>query len=170
LAANNARFSLAASWFDYDGDGDSDLYVANDFGPNGLYRNDGGRFVEVAAQAGAEDQAAGMGVTFADFDLDGDVDLYVSNMFSSAGQRIAFQPRFMSDRAPSDLLGVRRHALGNTLLANRGDGTFEDVSDRTGVRMGRWAWGAMFVDLNNDAYDDLVVPNGFLTNRVKDDL
>ncbi|MCP4246723.1 MAG: hypothetical protein GY778_06710 [bacterium] len=42
--------------------------------------------------------------------------------------------------------------------------------DRTGIRMGRWAWGAMFVDLNNYACDGIVIPNGFLTNPAKDDL
>jgi len=170
LNVNNTRFSTTAAWEDYDNDGDPDLYVANDFGRNNLYRNDGGRFTDVAADAGVEDQAAGMGVSWSDADLDGDFDLYVSNMFSSAGQRIAYQPRFMESDRPDDLLGVRRHSQGDSLLLNRGDGTFADISDSAGVRMGRWAWGAVFVDLNNDACDDLVVPNGFLTNQVKDDL
>lgn len=48
---NNRRFSFAASWEDYDNDGDMDLYVANDFGRNNLYRNDGGHFVDAAAAA-----------------------------------------------------------------------------------------------------------------------
>jgi hypothetical protein len=60
--------------------------------------------------------------------------------------------------------------LGNTLLVNQGDGTFRDGSEQAGVRMGRWAWGAKFLDFNNDGYDDLMVPNGFLTNEHKDDL
>lgn len=173
LDANNARFSLAAAWIDFDGDGDADLYVANDFGRNNLYRNDGGRFVDVAAETGTEDQAAGMGVSWADFDLDGDDDLYVSNMFSSAGRRIAYQPAFMQGRAADDREAVRRHSLGNTLLLNQragGAARFRDVSEQAGVRMGRWAWGAKFADINNDAYADLVVPNGFLTNQRKDDL
>ncbi|MCZ6682975.1 MAG: VCBS repeat-containing protein [Planctomycetota bacterium] len=170
LGRNNGRFSLAASWADYDGDGDPDLYVANDFGRNNLYRNDGGRFVDVAAEAGAEDQAAGMGVSWSDFDLDGDLDLYVSNMFSAAGRRVAYQSRFMKDAAAEDKRGVQRHALGNTLLVNQGDGTFRDRSDESGVRLGRWAWGGGFIDMNNDGYDDILIPNGFLTNEFKDDL
>ena len=60
--------------------------------------------------------------------------------------------------------------MGNTLLANQGDGTFRDVSDEAGIRMGRWAWGAKFADLDNDGYEDLVVPNGFLTGAIEDDL
>ncbi len=49
LGANNSRFSLIGVWADYDDDGDPDLYVANDSGRNNLYRNDGGRFTDVAA-------------------------------------------------------------------------------------------------------------------------
>jgi hypothetical protein len=170
LGANNHRFSLIGAWGDYDGDGDPDLYVANDFGRNNLYRNDGGTFVDVAAQAGAEDQAAGMGVSWSDYDLDGDLDIHVTNMFSAAGSRIAYQPRFQAGRDEAVRSEIRNHASGNTLLANQGDGTFRDVSDEAGVRMGRWGWGAKFVDLNNDGYDDIVVPNGFLTGVVEDDL
>ena len=170
LHINNARFSLAASWADYDNDGDPDLYVANDFGRNNLYQNNNGRFKDVAAEAGVEDQAAGMGASWADFDRDGDLDLYVSNMFSSAGRRIAYQSRFMKDRSDQSRSAAQHHSLGNTLLANLGNGRFEDVSDRTGVRMGRWAWGSTFVDIDNNGLKDIVVPNGFLTNQYKDDL
>ena len=170
LGAGNDRFSTSVGWGDYDNDGDPDLYVANDFGRNNLYRNDGGRFVDVAAESGAEDQAAGMGVSWSDFDLDGDLDVYISNMFSSAGRRVAYQPAFLDTAAESDRAQARRHSIGNTLLVNQGDGTFVDMSDAAGVRMGRWAWGSTFVDFNNDGYDDLLVPNGFLTNTLEDDL
>ena len=62
LDENNLRYSFAASWVDYDNDGDPDLYVANDFGRNNLYRNDGGQFTDVAGDAGVEDISAGMSV------------------------------------------------------------------------------------------------------------
>jgi hypothetical protein len=167
---NNRRFSTAAAWADYDNDGDPDLYVSNDFGRNNLYRNDGARFVDVAAEAGVEDQAAGMGVCWSDYDRDGDLDLYVSNMYSSAGNRIAFQRRFHEKTAPTTLQGIQRHTRGNTLLINQGNGRFKSVEDGAGAAMGRWAWGAKFVDINNDGWDDIVCPNGFLTGPRPDDL
>jgi hypothetical protein len=170
LDINNDRFSLVGVWADYDDDGDPDLYVANDFGRNNLYRNDGGKFVDVAAEAGVEDQAAGMGASWSDYDLDGDLDLHVTNMFSAAGGRVAYQPRFKRDAAEQTRRSIQRYAIGNTLFANQGDGTFRDVSDVAGIRMGRWGWGARFVDWNNDGRDDVVVPNGFLTGAIEDDL
>ncbi|HKQ50210.1 MAG TPA: VCBS repeat-containing protein [Phycisphaerae bacterium] len=170
LDVNNRRFSVVATWFDYDEDGDQDLYVANDFGRNNLYRNDGGRFTDVAVQAGAEDQASGMGISWSDYDLDGDFDLLVSNMFSSAGRRITYQPRSMAGDPEADREALQRLALGNTLLASDGKGRFTDRSEAAGIVLGRWAWGAMFVDINNDGYDDMVVPNGFITGPSKDDL
>ncbi|MDP6794800.1 MAG: VCBS repeat-containing protein, partial [Verrucomicrobiota bacterium] len=71
LGHNNNRFSFAAAWEDYDDDGDPDLYVANDYGRNNLYKNTGGRFVDVAAELGIEDMSAGMSASWADFNRDG---------------------------------------------------------------------------------------------------
>jgi hypothetical protein len=170
LDVNNDRFSLASSWSDYDQDGDPDLYVANDFGRNNLYRNDGGTFIDVAAEAGVEDQAAGMGVSWADVDLDGHFDLLVSNMFSSAGRRIAYQPEFQPDGAPGERAAIQRHSLGNSLFCNTAKAGFEEVSDGAGIRMGRWSWGARFADLDGDGLPDVVAPNGFLTGDRDDDL
>ncbi|NOT29956.1 MAG: VCBS repeat-containing protein [Planctomycetes bacterium] len=172
LDQNNRRFSFAASFEDYDMDGDPDLYVANDFGRDNLYRNDGGTFRDVGAEAGADDISAGMGVTWGDYDGDGDFDLYVSNMYSSAGNRIAFQARFQAEASAEVRAHYQRHSRGNTLYRNEGDGTFEDVTPASplNVAMGRWAWGALFADLNNDGWQDLLSPNGFLTEELSDDL
>ena len=163
---NNTRMSYAAAWEDYDEDGDPDLYVANDFGRNNLYRNDGGTFTEVAAEANAEDSASGMSVSWADYDRDGAMDLYVANMFSAAGNRILDQDRF--DPVLSDGIRdtYRRFARGNTLMRNLGTGRFEDVSVDAGVTLGRWAWSSNFADLNNDGWEDLVVLNGFYSSEL----
>lgn len=170
LDANNSRFSFAAAFEDYDDDGDQDLYVSNDFGRNNLYRNEGGRFADVAAAAGVEDVAAGMGVSWADFDGDGRMDLYVSNMRSPAGMRLTGMESFQQGAQGEVREHFRRHARGNALFRNRGDGRFEDVTLELGAEPGRWAWGAIFLDLDGDGRDDLFVPNGMATNEHAEDL
>ncbi|QDT69229.1 FG-GAP repeat protein [Planctomycetes bacterium MalM25] len=170
LDESNTRFTMAAAWDDIDQDGDSDLYVANDFGRNCLYRNDGGRFVNTAVEAGVEDIASGMSVSFSDFDHNGHDDIYISNMFSSAGNRITYQGRYSERFGANSLAKIQRMARGNTLFKNRGDGAFEDVSVSADVTMGRWAWGSLFADFNNDSWDDLVVMNGFITTEDSGDL
>ncbi|MEZ5327902.1 MAG: VCBS repeat-containing protein [Verrucomicrobiales bacterium] len=171
LDDHDRRFSYAASWEDYDLDGDPDLYIANDFGRNTLYRNDfapgsgeSARFTEVAAVAGVMDHAAGMSVDWGDYDNDGWADLYVSNMFSSAGSRISQMGKFLPDVEEETKALFQRHARGNSLFRNLGaGGKFSDVSVEQVVTLGRWAWGSKFVDLNNDGWRDLVVANGFIT-------
>ena len=103
-------------------------------------------------------------------DQDGHIDLYVSNMFSSAGGRIAYQRRFQETAPDQSRAYYQRLARGNTLFKNNGDGSFSDVSETAGVTMGRWAWGALALDFNNDGFEDLFVPNGFITNDSADDL
>ena len=167
LDQNNRRYSYACSWQDYDLDGDPDLYVANDFGRNNLYRNDLGKFTDVAGELGVEDMSAGMGITWGDYNNDGRPDAYVSNMFSSAGNRITYQRQFREGKTAT--AAFQRHARGNTLFANSATG-FEDVSEVANVTMARWAWGAKFVDLNNDGWEDLYVTNGFITTEDTGDL
>ena len=167
--ANN-RWSLAAAWEDYDNDGDSDLYIANDFGRNCLYRNDRGKFSNAAAAAGVEDVGSGMSVAWGDYNRDGWMDLYVSNMFSAAGSRITSQQKFKPGIDPGERAIFQRMAKGNSLFLNVGDGTFRDVSREAGVAMARWAWGAPFADINNDGWEDLIVANGFITRDDPRDL
>ncbi|MGI9013521.1 MAG: FG-GAP repeat domain-containing protein [Phycisphaerales bacterium] len=170
LGANNFRQSFACSFSDFDDDGDQDLYVANDFGANNLYRNDRGVFTDIAAQAGVEDQAAGMGVAWGDFNRDGRDDIFVTNMFSSAGNRVTRNEKFepLGGEATADSL--QYFSRGNSLFENLGGGTFRDVSVDAGITMGRFAWGAEFADFNNDGWLDVACPNGFITNHSSADL
>ena len=181
LDKNNHRLTLAASWEDYDNDGDMDLYVANDYAPNSLFRNDAvngpangsnstRRFTDVAQTVGASDQANGMSVSWGDYNRDGWVDLYVGNMFSSAGNRVTTQTSFKQGTSDDIRATLKRFARGNTLLENQGDGTFKDTSELADVTMGRWAWSSPFVDLNNDGWKDMLVVNGFITGEDKRDL
>ncbi|MFT5303037.1 MAG: hypothetical protein ACI87E_002631 [Mariniblastus sp.] len=166
----NQRMSYSASWEDYDNDGDVDLYVANDYGQNNLFRNDDGRFTDVTSTTGSTDTAFGMSASWGDFDRDGWMDIYVSNMFSAAGSRVTHQDKFLQD-APEAKQRLQRFAKGNTLLRSEGSGKgFTDVSEQEAVAVGRWAWGSNFVDINNDGWDDIVVANGFLTTDDTSDL
>ncbi len=170
LDSNNGRWSLAAAWEDYDNDGDQDLYVANDFGRNCLYRNNGGKFVDVAGEADVEDSASGMAVTWGDYNRDGWMDVYISNMFSSAGNRITFQEQFKPNASPEVRTRLQRFARGSTLLKNLDNGPFEDVSEEAGVARARWAWGTSFIDINNNGWEDLAVANGNITGDDPGDL
>ena len=167
--ANN-RFSFAASWEDYDNDGDLDLYVANDYGRNNLYQNTNGTFRDVAPSLGVEDMSAGMSVSWGDFNRDGWMDIYVSNMFSAAGNRITYQRQFKEGVQEELREQFQRHARGNTLFQNNGKGGFDDVSVEAGITMGRWAWGSGFIDFNNDSFEDIVVANGFISTDDTGDL
>ena len=169
LDQNNRRFSFAASWEDFDKDGDVDLYVANDFGRNNLYENVNGRFVDIAASAGVEDMAGGMSVAWGDINRDSNADIYVGNMFSAAGNRVTYQRKF-TDRHAQQSQGIQRMARGNTLFMSNGNGSFNDISETSAVTMGRWAWSSRFADINNDGWEDIVVANGYFTNTDTKDL
>jgi hypothetical protein len=162
------RFTYMALFEDFDGDGDQDLYVVNDYGTNQLYRSEGGRFVNVAGESGASDAAAGMGLSVADCDLDGELDLYVSNMHTPVGMRIVEMEAFRAGRG--DLDAYRKHAQGNALLFGRGGGVFADRGVTAGVAAGGWSWGALFADWNGDGWPDLYVPNGFASGEREEDL
>jgi tetratricopeptide (TPR) repeat protein len=164
LSHNNNRFSFAPAWCDYNEDGWPDLFVANDFGRKNLYRNQAGKFRDVAAEAGVEDIGDGMSAAWFDYDGDGRPDLYVSNMWSDAGQRIVAGKQLQ----PAD--AWKRHPKGNSLFHNRGDGTFEETGVLEGVEMGRWAWSADGIDFDNDGTPEIFITAGMLTNSSETDL
>ena len=170
LENGNDRYHFAAAWGDYDGDGWPDLLVANDFGRKNLYHNRGRRdgkvtFEDVAAAAGVEDYGAGMSAAFFDYDNDGRLDIYTGNIWSDNGQRVTAQAAFMPEAPPEVRALYRRHARGNSLFRNRGDGQFEDVSQKARAEMGRWAWSSDALDFDSDGWEDLYVVNGMLTRE-----
>jgi len=170
LDQDNTRWSLASAWEDVDNDGDLDLYVADDYGQNCLYRNDAGHFTNVARQLGVVDFGNGMSASWGDYDHDGWMDLYVGNMFSSAGNRIANQPRFQENRDAATRKLYRRFAKGNSLYRNAHGSKFVEVGRTAGVEMARWAWSSLFVDVDNDGWEDLFAVNGFITAEDSRDL
>ncbi|MGK0186970.1 MAG: hypothetical protein ACI9R3_002755 [Verrucomicrobiales bacterium] len=170
LGVENYRFSFAASWEDFDNDGDSDLYIANDFGPNQLFRNDGTHFVDESSGSGSEDWGFGMSVTWADYNRDGYMDLYVSSMFSGAGNQVVPQADFNPSMSEETRRKYLKMARGNTLLRNTGSGGFADATVPADEGFAGWAWGAAFADFNNDGWEDLYVANGYVSQPDKDDL
>lgn len=153
-------FGITAAAADYDNDGDTDLYVVN-YGSGILYRNNGdGTFTDVTDQAGVTNRGGGISATFLDYDNDGFLDLFVANY-------LVFDP---SIKPPPGSTVPYAGPLFyepefNLLFRNRGDGTFEDVSDRTGIRVpGHRAMSVTSLDYDLDGDADLYVSNDATPN------
>ena len=159
---DDRRWSYSATFADVNEDGRLDLYVVNDFGENGLFINQGERFVDEAGRRGAVDPGNGMGVSFGDYNNDGRLDLHVTNMSSTAGNRIL--ARLFPASSPRDNV-LMKLASGNTLLENEGAGRYRDVTAEAGGFSGGWAWGGGFLDFDNDGWEDLFTPNGFISGK-----
>ena len=171
LNQNNTRYSFCCGWGDYNRDGWPDLYVVNDFGRKNLYRNNGdGTFTDVAPAAGVEDAGAGMSVCWFDYDNDGAEDLYAGNMWTAAGERISLQDQFQQGAPEAVRALYHKHAMGNSLFRNKGDGTFQDAATFDGGGMGRWSWSSDAWDFDHDGFADLYIANGMLSGPVQEDL
>lgn len=155
------RNSMQATWGDYNRDGRPDLYIANDWGLDVLFRNDGsGGFTDVTTQAGVTAYGYAMGASWGDYDNDGQDDLYVSNMYSNPGRRITKQ-------IPGLGKMFIESAAGNWLYHQVANGKFEQVAglmppSMTVMKAG-WSWGGCFADFDNDSFLDLYVLNGYFT-------
>jgi tetratricopeptide (TPR) repeat protein/peroxiredoxin len=171
MNADNDRYSFACAWGDSNGNGLPDLFIANDFGSSQLYRNNGdGTFAVVSRETHVESVGAGMSCCWADYDNDGHQDIYVPSMWEAAGQRVSEQKQF-HEKAPQNIRELyQRHARGNALYRNAGDGTFKNVGHEAGVEMGRWSWCSDFWDFDHDGFQDLYVANGYLSGPEQNDL
>jgi enediyne biosynthesis protein E4 len=125
---------------DADNDGDDDLYVADDFGTDRFFRNNGdGTFTDITANSIGFDTKKGMNVDWGDYDNDGLLDIYVTNITDD----------YMRE--------------GNFLWHNDGNLKFTDVARETGTYDTGWGWGAKFFDYDNDGWLDLYVTNGWVS-------
>lgn len=151
---------------DYDNDGDIDLYVTN-YGPNVMYRNRGdGTFEEVASAAGVDDRGWGQSCCFVDLDADGWLDLFVQNYLeygSTAGKQ-AFNTVGES-KVPDYPSPIAFPGSVSRLYRNRGDGTFEDITESSGIgkHVGK-GMGLACVDFDNDGRLDIFVANDSMEN------
>jgi enediyne biosynthesis protein E4 len=159
------RWSLSALFADYDGDGRPDLLVTNDFGLTNLYRNVGGRrFQDVTKKAGAEVRAYGMSGAWGDFDGDGRLDIYTTGtdaqwyfLHEYPSLPVGLPGRIF---LPLAISWMEKMATGNSLLLQREDHTFENVTRRSGATHAGWDWSAVAADLDNDSWLDLYAANG----------
>ncbi len=171
LNIDNDRYSFACAWGDSNSNGLPDLCIANDFGSSQLYRNNGdGTFTVASKEAHIEDVGAGMSACWSDFDNDGRQDIYITSMWEAAGQRVSEQARF-HQAAPQNIRALyQRHARGNALYRNQGDGKFQNIGQQAGAAMGRWSWSADFWDFDHDGYSDLYVTNGYISAVDRNDI
>jgi len=157
-------FGLTARFYDVDQDGDPDLYICNDLeSPDQLWINDGtGTFYAAPHLALRSTSHASMAVDFADVDRDGDIDFYVVDMLSRD-----LPGRKTRGVAHGDLIKIvgeianRPQMQRNTLFANRGDGTYAQVADLAAVEASDWSWSTLFLDVDLDGYEDILVTTGY---------
>lgn len=156
----SGQLSFAPAFVDLDGDGWQDLAITSDYGTSRIFWNRrDGTFEDGTAAAGVSTEEHGMGSTFGDYDGDGKLDWFVTSIAMPENVCHGAQPGI-------DCLT----STGNRLYRNRGDRTFEDVTDAMGVRQGYWGWGAAFFDYDDDGDLDLAMTNGMNTKkRYKDD-
>ncbi len=153
-------WSYALAVVDWNKDRYPDIYVANDYGPNEFYLNQGdGTFKESAEKLGIVDVGNGMGATFVDRNQDGEWDLYVTNMQSGTGQRVL---TLMKDLVDEDTFkSLWKLTLGNTFFQSNAEGGLDSVAADLGIANCQWAWNGDFADFDADADLDLIVLNGY---------
>ena len=148
LGIDERRWTVAVGAGDLDGDGWPDLYLANDFGPDQLLLNRGGKHFEAVRGripgSMGRDTYKGMNATFADFDGDGRLDIYVSNVHEKLQAEGSL---LWMNRGGKDAAGWRDEAVGRNALNER-----------------RFGWGAAAGDLDRDGRLDIVQANGMVDN------
>lgn len=163
LAEEREDFGLAGRFTDVNGDGAPDLYVANDFeDPDEFWINDGkGGFRLIDRAALRSTSNSGMAVDFSDVDRDGRLDLFEVDMLSADTRRLRTQiPTHTAvPSRPGDYL-TRPQMQRNALQLNRGDGTFAEVSRLAGVEGSGWSWSVLFLDVDLDGWEDILVGTG----------
>lgn len=141
-AIRGERWTLAATFVDFNGDGRPDIHTANDFNQDIVYLNRGnGTFRQ--HPLGETTNRNGMASEVADVSRNGRLDVFVSNIY---------YPEWAAERINPNIVSKSR---GNTMIVNQGDGAFTDQTEDYGVAKGGWGWAAVVADFDNDGYQDL---------------
>jgi enediyne biosynthesis protein E4 len=154
--AGEANYGMGVAVGDYDNDGYPDLYVTS-YGKNILYHNNGdGTFTDVTAKAGVAGGGWSVSAGFLDYDNDGKLDLFVTRYMEWDTQHNRTCGGEWHTYCPPEEFP----ATTSILYRNRGDGTFEDVSQKSGIaaKKGR-ALGVAFADYDSDGFTDIFVAN-----------
>ena len=163
IAEEPDYFTLAARFYDVNGDGAPDLYVCNDFeDPDQFWINRGdGTFRLTSWRAVRETSILCMSVDFADIDRDSHVDFFTADMMSPM---LEARQRQFPVNVPQPKVGglprERQQWMRNTLQLGRGDGTWASIGDLAGVTATDWTWGSAFLDVDLDGFEDLLAVNG----------
>jgi enediyne biosynthesis protein E4 len=164
----------SATWWDYDGDGWPDLYVANDFSPpDKLYRNNrDGTFTDVINSVVPHMPLSSMGADLGDVNNDGLIDLFVADMAVTTHQKdqrtMANARRLITD--PPDSVAAAPEYMRNALYINTGTGRCLEAANLAGLGATDWTWSVRLEDLDNDGRLDLFVTNGMYRENNNADL
>jgi len=176
LAATPHGWSLTAAFRDLNGDQAPDIYVCNDFfqSLDEIWINDGsGRFRPAPPTALRHTSMSSMAVDFADIDRDGLDDFVVTDMLSREHQQ---RHRQRGTQAHLQMDLPIRHPLyrpeypRNMLFLNSGDGTHAEIAQFAGIEATEWTWSVVFLDVDLDGYEDLLITTGNLRDANDADL
>lgn len=167
-----AYFSLSAIWFDYDQDGDPDLYVSNDYtGPDYLYRNRGdGTFDNVISESVPHTPWFSMGSDVGDLNNDGLPDLIASDMSATSHYREKVMMGNMEDSAWFLDTAEPRQYMRNALYLNSGSGRFHEAAFLAGLSSSDWTWTPRIEDFDQDGLADVFITNGIMRDNMNSDL
>jgi hypothetical protein len=164
LRAQLYDWTLSAAFRDLNGDGAPDLYVCNDLAsPDRIWLNRGnGQLQMVRPTALRETSWFSMGVDFADLNRDGYDEIFVADMVSRDHRLRQVQ---VSDHqgtlSPVGTIENRPQVPRNTLFWNRGDGDYAEIGYFSGLHASEWSWSPVFLDVDLDGYEDVLIATGF---------
>jgi len=165
-------WGLSVMFRDFNGDGAPDLYICDDFNsPDRFWLNDGkGHFRAAPSQSLRETSFSSMGIDVADLNRDGHDDFLVVDMLSPNHRRHLTQRNSAHSEMAPDETTTRPQYPRNTLFLNRGDGTYAEIAQYAGLDATEWSWSPIFLDVDLDGYEDLLIPNGFIRDNMNLDV
>lgn len=165
ITTDNSYFSRSAVWVDYDFDGDSDLYIANEFASDQLYENQEGWFTDVSDEKGIEVSARHRSVSVGEFNQDGRFDFFVATDASLSALRELKSIASTGSDFQDSLIGENQ-----IWFTSQPGKKFVPFFLRAPIFSSESAFGSVTADLNNDGLDDVVVTNGFLSRASSQDV